>query len=132
MFENRVLRRIFGPKRDEVRAGWRKLHNKELHSLNSSTSVIIMIESMRMRWAGYVARMGRRRMHIEYWWESQKDRDHYEDGHIGGWIILKWIFEMGLGGMEWIDVAQYRERWRALVNTVMYLRGSVKCWEVLE
>jgi hypothetical protein len=60
VFENRVLRRIFGPKRDEVIGGWRKLHNEELHNLYSSPSKIRMIESMRMRWAGHVARMGRR------------------------------------------------------------------------
>jgi hypothetical protein len=61
MFENRVLRRIFGPKRDEVTGGWRKLHNEELHNLYSSPSIIRMIKSRRMRWAGHVARMGRRR-----------------------------------------------------------------------
>jgi hypothetical protein len=57
-FENRVLRRIFGPKRDEVTEGWRKLHNEELHNLYSSPSIIRMIKSMKMRWAGHVARMG--------------------------------------------------------------------------
>jgi hypothetical protein len=72
VFENRVLRRIFGPKRDEVTGGWRKLHNEELHNLYSSPNIIIMIKSRRMRWAGRVARMGRRGMHIEYWWESQR------------------------------------------------------------
>jgi hypothetical protein len=58
MFENRVLRRIFGPKRDEVTEGWRKLHNEELHGLYSSPSIIRVIEARRMRWAGHVARMG--------------------------------------------------------------------------
>jgi hypothetical protein len=57
VFENRVLRRIFGPKRDEVTGGWRKLHNEELHSFYSSPSIIIMIKSRRMRWAGHVTRM---------------------------------------------------------------------------
>jgi hypothetical protein len=61
MFENRVLRRIFGPKRDEVTGGCRKLHNEELHNLYSSSSVIIMIKSRRMRWAWHVARMGEKR-----------------------------------------------------------------------
>jgi hypothetical protein len=74
VFENRVPRRIFGPKRDEVIGGWRKLHNEELHNLYSSPSIISMIKPRRMRWAGQVARMGRRGMHIEYWWESQKER----------------------------------------------------------
>jgi hypothetical protein len=58
VFENRVLRRIFGPKRDEVTGGWRGLHNEELHNLCSSPSIIRMIKSRRMRWAGHVARMG--------------------------------------------------------------------------
>jgi hypothetical protein len=58
MFENRVLRRIFGPKRDEETGGWRKLHNEELHKLYSSSSIIRIIKSRRMRWAGHVARMG--------------------------------------------------------------------------
>jgi hypothetical protein len=58
VFENRVLRRIFGSKRDEVTGGWRKLHNEELHGLYSSPSIIRVIKARRMRWAGYVARMG--------------------------------------------------------------------------
>jgi hypothetical protein len=71
-----MLRRIFGPKRDEVTGGSRKLHNEELHNLYSSPSIIRMIESRRMRWAGNVARIGRRGMRIGYWWEYQKERDH--------------------------------------------------------
>jgi hypothetical protein len=69
-----MLRRIFGPKRDEVTEGWRKLHNEELHNLYSSPSIIRMIKSRRMRWTGRVARMGIRGMHIECRWESQKER----------------------------------------------------------
>jgi hypothetical protein len=61
VFENRVLGRIFGPKRDEVPGGWRKLHNEELHNLYSSPSIIIVIKSRRMRWARHVARMGEKR-----------------------------------------------------------------------
>jgi hypothetical protein len=61
MFENRVPRRIFGPKREEMTGGWRKLHNEELHNLYSSRSRIRMIKSRRMRWAGHVARMGAKR-----------------------------------------------------------------------
>jgi hypothetical protein len=60
VFENRVLRRIFGPRRDEVTGDWKKLHNEELHNLYSSPNIIRIIESRRMRWAGHVARMGRR------------------------------------------------------------------------
>jgi hypothetical protein len=61
MFENGLLRRIFGPKRDEVMGEWRKLHNEELHNLYSSPSIIRMIKSRRMRWAGYVAQIGAKR-----------------------------------------------------------------------
>jgi hypothetical protein len=61
VFVNRVLRRIFGPKRDEVTGEWRKLHNKELHDLYSSPNIIRIIKSRRMRWAGHVARMGETR-----------------------------------------------------------------------
>jgi hypothetical protein len=58
VFENRMLRRIFGPKRDEVAGGWRKLHNEELHGLYSSPSIVKVIKARRMRWAGHVTRMG--------------------------------------------------------------------------
>jgi hypothetical protein len=61
MFENRVMRRIFGPKRNEVTGGWRKLHNEELHNLCFSPNIIRIIKSRRMRWAGHVARMGEKR-----------------------------------------------------------------------
>jgi hypothetical protein len=70
------LRGIFGPKGDEVIVGWRKLHNEELHNLYCSPSVIRIIRSRRMRWAGHVAGMGRKGMHIRFWWESRKERDH--------------------------------------------------------
>jgi hypothetical protein len=64
VFENRVLRRKFGPRREEVTGDWRKLHNEELHNLYYSPNIIRMIKSKRMRWAGSVARIGRRGMHI--------------------------------------------------------------------
>jgi hypothetical protein len=70
MFENRVLRRIFGLRRDEVTGVLRKLHNEGLHNLYSSPGIIRIIKSRRMRWAGHVARMGRRGTRIGYWWES--------------------------------------------------------------
>jgi hypothetical protein len=75
VFENRVLRRIFGPKRDEVTGEWRKIHNEKLRDLYTSPSIIRIIKSRRMRLAGHVARMGGRRTHIDYWWESQRERD---------------------------------------------------------
>jgi hypothetical protein len=76
VFENRVLRRIFGPKRDEVTGEWGKLLNEELRDLNSSPSIIRIIKSRRMRWAGHVARMWRRVTRIDYWGGSQRERDH--------------------------------------------------------
>jgi hypothetical protein len=88
VFENRVLRRIFGQNRDEVTGGWRELHNEELHNLYSSSSIIKMIKSRRMRCTGHVARMGRTGMHIGYRWKIQKERDHWEDQDVGEWTIL--------------------------------------------
>jgi hypothetical protein len=76
VFENRVLRRIFGPKKDDVTGEWRKLHNEELRDLYSSPSIIRIIKSRRMRWAGLVARMGEKRNAYRLLWESQRERDH--------------------------------------------------------
>jgi hypothetical protein len=76
VFENRVLRREFGPKRGEVIGGWRKLHNEELHNLYGSPSIIRTIKSRRMRWPGNVARMGKNGNAYRFWWESQKEKDH--------------------------------------------------------
>jgi hypothetical protein len=75
VFENRLLRRIFGPKRVEVTGGWERLHNKELRDLYPSQSIIRIIKSRRMRWADHVARMGRRETHVGYWWKSQSERN---------------------------------------------------------
>jgi hypothetical protein len=84
VFENRVLKRIYGQRRDEVTGSWRKLHNEELHNLYFSPSIIRMIKSKRMRWTEHVARMGKGGMHLGYWWEIQKEIDHWEDRGVGG------------------------------------------------
>jgi hypothetical protein len=76
VFENRVLRRIFGPKRDEVTGGWRKLHSEELRDLYSSPNIIRIIKSRRMTWADHVARMGEKRKAYRLLWESRWERDH--------------------------------------------------------
>jgi hypothetical protein len=75
VFENRMLRIIFGPKRDEVKGDGRKLHNEDFHNLYPPPNIMTMIKSRRMRWAGHVARM-RRGMDTGYLWESQKEGDH--------------------------------------------------------
>jgi hypothetical protein len=76
VFENRVLKRKFEPKRDEVTGEWRKLHSEELHILYSSPDIIRQIKSRRMRWAGHVARMGEERNYTRFLWENPKERDH--------------------------------------------------------
>jgi hypothetical protein len=92
VFENRVLRRIFGPKRDEVTGEWRKLHNEELHDLYSSPNIVRVIKSRRMKWVGHVARMGRRESCIGFCWGNLRERDHWGDPGVDGRIILRWIF----------------------------------------
>jgi hypothetical protein len=78
VFENRVLRVIFGPKRDEVIGGSRKLHNEELHNLYCSPSIIRTMKSRRIIWAGHVARMGRSGVYTGFLWEGRKERCHWK------------------------------------------------------
>ena len=76
MFENIVLRRIFGPKSDEVMGEWRRLHNEELNDLYSSPNIVRVLKLRRMRWAGHVVLMGEERGCIGSWWGNQRERDH--------------------------------------------------------
>jgi hypothetical protein len=92
-YENRVLRGIFGPKRDVVTREWRKLHNEELHDLYSSPPIVRAIKTRRMRWAGHEARIGRREAYTGFWWENLRERDRWGDPGIDGRIILRWIFK---------------------------------------
>jgi len=101
-----VLRRIFGPRRDEVMGEWRRLHNEELSDLYSQPNIVWVIKSRRMRWAGHVAHMGEERgACIRSWWGSRRERDYWGGLGIDGWIILEWISRRwdvsictGLGG----------------------------------
>jgi hypothetical protein len=118
VFENRVLRRIFGPKMEEVTGKWMKLHNEELHNLYSSPDII-----RRTRWAGHVARMGEERKVCkvlvgkpEVKRPPGRPRRRLEDG------MRMDLREIGLAGVDWIRLAQDRDRWRAVVSAVMNLR----------
>jgi hypothetical protein len=122
VFENRVLRRIFGPKRDEVTGKWRKLHDKELHILYSSPNIIRQIKSRRMWLAGHVARMGEERNVYRALMGKpegkrplERPRHRWEDG------IRMDLGEIGWGSVDWLQLAQDRDRWWALVNMVMNL-----------
>jgi len=123
VFEYRVLRRIFGPKRDKVTREWRKLYNEEFNDLYCSLNIVRVIKSRRIRWAGHVAGMGKRRGvyravmgKLEGKRPLGRPRRRWEDN------IKMDLQEMGCGGMDWIELAQDRDRWRALVNAVMKLR----------
>jgi len=118
VFENRVLSRIFGPKRDEVTVEWRKLHNEELSDLYPSPNIIPVSKQRNMRWAEHVAPMGRAEMYTGLWWGNLRDRPRrrWEDN------IKMDLHEMGCGGTDWIELAHDRDSWRVLVNAVMNLR----------
>jgi hypothetical protein len=113
VFENRVLRRIFGTKRDEVTGGWRELHNEKLHSLYFSSNIIRMIKSRKMRWAGHVARMEEKRN--EYSILVGKPEGKRPLGKPRRrWVdnIKMDLREIEWDGVDWIDLAQDRDQWR--------------------
>jgi hypothetical protein len=123
VFENRVLRRIFGAKREEVTGEWRNFHNEELQDLYSSTNTVRVIKSRRMRLAGHVARIGEGRVLYRILVGKPegkrplgRPRCRWEDN------IKADIQKVGCGGIDWIELAQDRESWRALVNAVMNFR----------
>ena len=113
---------MFGPKRDEVTGEWRKLHKEELRDLYSLNNIVRLVKSIRMRWAGHVARMGEGRgVHRVLVGKPEgkrplgRPRRRWEDN------IKMHLQEVG-GVGDWMELAQDRDRWRALVNTVMNLR----------
>ncbi|KAJ4450565.1 hypothetical protein ANN_01992 [Periplaneta americana] len=123
VFENKVLRKIFGAKRDEVTGEWRKLHNAELHALYSSPDIIRNIKSIRLRWAGHVARMGESRNAYSVLVGRPagkrplgRPRRRWEDN------IKMDLREVGYDGRDWINLAQDRDQWRAYVRAAMNLR----------
>ena len=121
MFENRVFRSMFGSKRDEVTGDWRKLHNEELNDLYCSLNIIRVNKSTRMRWAEHVAGMGRGACRVlmgkpEGKIPLRRPKRRWEDN------IKMDLQEVGCEGMDWIDLAQDRDRWWAVVSAVMNLR----------
>jgi len=123
VFENRVLRRIFGPKRDEVTRDWRKLHNEELNGVYCSPNIVRGIKSRRMGWDGHVARMEESRGVYRVLMGKPegkrplgRPRRRWEDN------IKKDLQEVGFGDVDRIELAEDRDRWRAFVNAVMNLR----------
>jgi len=122
VFENMVLQRIFGPRRDEVTGKWRRLHNEELNDLYTSPNIVRLIKSRRMRWAGHVTRMDEERGMYRVLLGKTEGRNQWGDLGVDGWIILGWIsrrWDVGIWtGLGWPRI----ERWRTLLSVIMNIR----------
>jgi hypothetical protein len=122
VFEKTVLRRIFGPRRDEVMGDWRRLHNEELNDLYSSPNIVRVIKSRRMRWVGHVARMGEERVVYRVWVGKPEGKRPLARPRRR-WVDIRMdLQKVGCGYMDWIGLAQDRDRWRTLVSAVMNFR----------
>jgi hypothetical protein len=122
VFENRVLRRIFESKRDEVTSESRKLQNAELNDMYSSSHIVQVIKSRRIRWVEHVAHMEERRgIYRVLVGNPEGKRPLGRPRHIWEDIMMD-LQKVGCGGRAWIKLAQDRDRWRALMNAVMNLR----------
>jgi uncharacterized SAM-binding protein YcdF (DUF218 family) len=115
------MRRIFGPRRNKVTGELRKLQNGEFSALYCLPNIIRTIES-EVRLAGNVAQILRREVHTGFWCGNLRERDHLEELGVDRSQILRLDQEVGDGDMDWIVLAQDRDRWRAVVNAVMILR----------
>jgi hypothetical protein len=123
VFENRVLRRIFGPKRDEVTGEWSRLYNEELNDLYSSPTIIRVIKSRSMRWAGHVTCMGESRGAYRILMGRPEGRRPLgRPRHRWENNIKMELQDVVWGFMDWTDLAQDRDRCRALMNAVMNIR----------
>ena len=119
VFENRELRRIFGPKRDKVTGEWRKLHNEELNDLYCSPNIFLVVNSRIMRWAGNVGRKRERRGTFSVLLGKPEEKRPLGRPRRRWENNIKMDFqEVDCGGMDWIDLAQDRDRWRTVVNAV--------------
>ena len=117
-----MLRRIFGPDRDEVTGQWRVLQSKELTGLYCSADTIRVMKSRSMRWAGHVARMGEGRGACRVLVDKREGKKTFRRPRRRWEVNIEMDLKEVGWGMDWIDLAQDRGRWRALVNPVMNLR----------
>ena len=132
VFENIVLKRVFGPRSDELTGERRRLHNEELNDFYSSPYILMVIKSRRMRWAGHVARMVEERGCIGSWWGNRREGDHWGDLGVDGRVILGWIcrrWDVGIWtGLGWPRIETGADACECGNEPL----GSVKCGEFLD